>query len=146
MLDSGGGNDILAGQLGNDRLFGGLGRDTLIGGKGSDFLSGGAGQDTLFGGGGPDQFVFDTALNGNFDLIKDYSVAVDTIDLKHPFFMNVGPVGVLAAGAFFTGAAAHDASDRIIYNPTNGVLIYKILTVVPLVVRRTSPRSARISA
>ena len=32
--------------------------------------------------------------------------------------------GVLAAALFHVGAAAHDANDRIIYNPNNGFLIY----------------------
>jgi len=32
--------------------------------------------------------------------------------------------GILTSGSFFVGAAAHDASDRIIYNPSNGYLIH----------------------
>lgn len=32
--------------------------------------------------------------------------------------------GSLASGAFFIGSAAHDATDRIIYNPTSGALSY----------------------
>ena len=34
------------------------------------------------------------------------------------------PPGTLAAAAFHIGAAAADASDRIIYNPASGALIY----------------------
>jgi serralysin len=39
-------------------------------------------------------------------------------------FTQAGAVGPLAAGAFFIGAAAHDASDRIIYNAGSGALLY----------------------
>ena len=32
--------------------------------------------------------------------------------------------GVLASGAFWIGSAAHDADDRIIYNPNSGALFF----------------------
>ncbi len=44
--------------------------------------------------------------------------------LAHSVFTQAGAVGPLAAGAFFAGAAAHDADDRIIYNATTGALLY----------------------
>jgi serralysin len=34
--------------------------------------------------------------------------------------------GPLAVAQFFKGAAAHDADDRIIYNPANGWLVYDL--------------------
>ena len=37
---------------------------------------------------------------------------------------GVGHSGVLPVGLFHVGAGAHDASDRIIYDPVNGFLIY----------------------
>ena len=39
-------------------------------------------------------------------------------------FTALTPTGMLARGAFYEGAAAHDASDQIIYDPTTGALIY----------------------
>jgi Ca2+-binding RTX toxin-like protein len=36
----------------------------------------------------------------------------------------VGGIGPLSPGAFFVGAAAHDSSDRIIYNSVTGGLFY----------------------
>jgi len=36
----------------------------------------------------------------------------------------VGPTGRLAQAAFYRGAEAHDANDRIIYNRATGALYY----------------------
>jgi Ca2+-binding RTX toxin-like protein len=49
---------------------------------------------------------------------------VDKIVLAHEVFTAAGPLGALAEEAFYQGAAAHDASDRIIYNPATGGLYY----------------------
>ena len=46
------------------------------------------------------------------------------IVLENAVFTALAAVGTLAASAFFAGAAAHDADDRVIYNPGNGALIY----------------------
>ncbi|MCW5704800.1 MAG: calcium-binding protein, partial [Bradyrhizobium sp.] len=61
---------------------------------------------------------------GAITTITDLSAGADTIALSRAIFTKVGPVGPMAAGAFFIGAAAHDASDRIIYNSTTGALSY----------------------
>ena len=84
------------------------------------------GNDTLTGGGGADSFVFNTALNvtTNVDHITDFSVPNDTIWLDEAVFTALSPTGILAASAFAIGTAAADASDRIIYNPTSGALLY----------------------
>jgi Ca2+-binding RTX toxin-like protein len=49
---------------------------------------------------------------------------VDRIALENGIFTALGATGALAANAFFVGPAAHDADDRIIYNPANGNLVY----------------------
>ncbi|WP_338441852.1 hypothetical protein VZG28_01300 [Synechococcus elongatus IITB4] len=66
------GNDFITGLGGNDFLFGGGGNDTLIGGSGQDFLSGGAGND---------RFVY-TAVSDARDLIVDFNVKQDSLDLS----------------------------------------------------------------
>jgi Ca2+-binding RTX toxin-like protein len=123
----GAGNDLFNGTGGTSgEIFGEAGNDRLIGGPGNDTISGGPGNDTLTGGPGRDQFLFDAALNAftNVDRITDFTHLVDKIDLTHAIFPAAGPIGHLAAAAFFEGAAAHDATDRIIYNPANGFVTY----------------------
>ena len=80
-----------------------------------------AGNDTLTGNGGADTFVFNAPLNAatNVDLITDYSVVDDTMRLENAFMPGLAN-GTLAASAFRIGAAAADASDRIIYNDDTG--------------------------
>ncbi|RAK52042.1 CAP domain-containing protein [Phenylobacterium deserti] len=123
VLQGGAGADTLLGGGGSDRLFGLDGSDKLDGGAGADTLFGGAGVDTLTGGAGNDHFAFDT-LGGGADEITDFNVYYDTIDLAQAAFGAAGAKGALASTAFWKGAAAHDASDRIIYNSQTGDLIY----------------------
>ena len=87
---------------------------------------GGLPADTvLTGSGGPDTFVFDQPLvAGDITTIAGFQPGSDTIALAHSVFSAAGPLGSLKAAAFFIGAAAHDASDRIIYNPDNGHLLF----------------------
>ena len=96
-------------------------RLAIDGGGPSDALVGGLGDDVLFGGGGMDGCLFNTALNAanNIDSIVGYSVADDTIRLDNVIFTTLAD-GALGAPAFFIGAAAHDADDRIIYNSATG--------------------------
>lgn len=127
------GNDTLNGNDGDDALFGGDGVDTINGGNGSDTLDGGAqndtlngglGKDTLTGGANNDIFAFTTALAGNSDTITDYNVAQDTIHISRSLVGNL-PAGALAAIRFKrTSLGAIDADDRLIYNSTNGQLLF----------------------
>ena len=95
-----------------------MGADTLNGGAGDDWVYGGAGNDSLTGGIGADRFCFDTPLSKstNVDQIIDFNTVDDAVQLDHAVFTAAGPAGTLAAGAFYTGSAAHDADDRIIYD------------------------------
>ena len=109
----------------DNTIVGNAGRNTLKGDAGNDKLFGGKGNDTLVGGADRDTFGFDAALNAstNLDRITDYSVADDTIQLENSVFTGLA-AGVLQAAAFFIGSAAHDSNDRIIYNSSNGTLLF----------------------
>ena len=128
-----GGNDRLYGQSGNDQLDGGTGRDylyggagddTLLGGSGNDRLYGGSGRDVLTGGANSDSFYFDTSLAGTIDKILDFSTVDDTIVLENAVFTAFSRTGTMSSSAFHVGAAAHDSTDRIIYNSNTGALSY----------------------
>ncbi|UZD98922.1 putative Ig domain-containing protein [Pseudomonas mediterranea] len=94
------GNDSLSGSDSADTLLGLAGNDSLNGGAGDDKLDGGAGMDTLTGGAGADTFVFSNRLDSyrNYntggvnlgDLITDFNVASDKIDLSALGFTGLG--------------------------------------------------------
>ena len=120
-----GGNDYLSGGSNNDHLHGGRGNDKLNGGSGHDYLMGQFGKDTLTGGSGNDRFVFDvSAPKSNMDTITDFSVKYDSIHLAKDIFTKAGSKGALKSKAFWSGASAHDADDRVIYNKKTGYLYY----------------------
>jgi len=121
----GAGADVFMGGGSADTLRGLDGNDTLIGGDGEDKLYGGLGNDRLTGGTGKDAFVFDTRPSkANADTITDYNVKDDTIHLARAVFAKAGPKGTLKKDAFWIGAKAHDASDRIIYDKAKGAIYY----------------------
>ena len=122
-------NNALSGLDGNDTLSGGLGNDTLQGGNGNDRLSGGTGNDVLNGGAGTDTFVFDTAPNAlaNLDTVQDFTSGSDKLSFSRAVFAGFTATGAMSVDAFWSGAgvnAAHDATDRLIYNTTTGALWY----------------------
>jgi len=112
---------VLAGLAGDDSLTGGAKADLLIGGRGND---------TLTGGGGNDRFIFDVdpANPVNGDVITDFAHLHDKITLDSAIYgMLPTSHGHLAATAFYTTGstfAAHDATDRIVYNSTTGGLFF----------------------
>lgn len=116
--------NTLLGNTANNVLLGGSGHDTLRGGAGNDTLNGGTGNDKLAGGTGSDLFLFTNAPTANIDTITDFTVADDTIQLGRAIFSKLKTTGLLNPGMFVKAAAAHDANDYIIYNPTNGALLY----------------------
>jgi serralysin len=118
-------NNNLIGLNGNDRLFGGIGADTLQGGANSDFLNGGAGVDQILTGTGFDTILFNAPLGiANFDRVIDFAPAFDTMQLENAVFTGLVQGALLPAGDFVIGAAATDATDRIIYNSVNGNLFF----------------------
>lgn len=86
--------NVITGNSGNNVLSGLDGADTLIGGAGTDRLIGGAGRDTLTGGTQVDTFVFTGSTGGptqvittgntaaTRDIITDFTVGSDRIDLS----------------------------------------------------------------
>lgn len=101
----------------------------LRGNAGANVLNGKGGADTLTGLAGNDTFVFDTALGaGNVDRITDFNVAADTINIDDAIFAGAGFIAgqVIAAAAFFIGAAATTIDQHIIYNSANGDLMFDV--------------------
>jgi Ca2+-binding RTX toxin-like protein len=99
----------------------------IVGNAGANRLDGKDGNDTLRGLGGNDMFVFSTALGaGNVDTIVDFNPAGDRVELHKSVFTALSTTGVLPGAAFWAsaGGAAHDDSDRILYDTTTGNLYY----------------------
>ena len=69
--------------------------------------------------------MFETAPGAaNVDRVLEFSAADDGFSLARSIFTQAGAGGVLAAAAFRQGAAAADASDRIVYDAATGKLFY----------------------
>jgi Ca2+-binding RTX toxin-like protein len=126
-----GGKDVLSGGSGSDWLFGGSGNDRILGGSGNDWIYGEAGNDRLKGEDGRDTFVFSTkaSARSNMDRILDFNPKQDSIYLENAVFTKIGKGSLanpkkLSKGAFWSGDAAHDTSDRIIYDKDSGALYY----------------------
>ncbi|TIM52870.1 calcium-binding protein, partial [Mesorhizobium sp.] len=97
---------------------------TIQGNAGANVINGGRGADTLTGNGGNDAFVFNTALGaGNIDRVIDFNKLQDKIHIDNAIFTGLSS-GALTSAAFFAGAAAHDSSDRILYNNSTGALSF----------------------
>jgi serralysin len=78
----------------------------------------------LVGGSGSDRFFFSTALGKtNVDVVTDFTHDVDLIQLENAIFKGIG--SGLSASEFYARAgitAAHDSSDRIVYDTSSGKL------------------------
>lgn len=119
----------LTGNAAENLLFGNVAKNIIKGGDGNDVLFGDGGNDNLTGGAGADIFVFDVAPNSvsNKDTLTDFAHGVDKIWLDDDVFGALGPVALpttLLSSQFYLGPAAHDRSDRIIYNPETGFVLY----------------------
>ncbi|WP_310619910.1 calcium-binding protein [Flexibacterium corallicola] len=91
------GDDFLKGGKGADQLLGGEGDDTLRGGKGKDHLYDGAGSDELRGGNGDDVFHF--VDDGTLDLIEDFELGEDLIDLSDAGISSFGELTITQDGS-----------------------------------------------
>jgi Ca2+-binding RTX toxin-like protein len=114
----------LAGQAIENLTLMGAGNIKAVGNSLDNIITGNSGANTLTGGDGIDTFVFSTAPgSSNVDAITDFQGPDDTIGLDHSVFSGM-TVGALSADAFYAGTAAHDVSDRIVYNSTSGALFF----------------------
>ena len=101
IINGGSGADIFDGGAGNDSLFGGPGNDSLNGGVGNDTLIGGLGTNVLNGGAGLDVFVFTGTSTGGGDLITNYSIADDVINLDKTGFAGLTTGAGLLSPSFY---------------------------------------------
>jgi len=126
---NGTGNNLInkiTGNAGDNILIGGAATDMLIGGAGADQLIGGPGNDRLTGGVGKDVFRFVAPLSAttNIDEVVDFAPADDVMTLDGAVFPAFTVAGAISVGEFRRGAAAADSTDRIIYNPNTGAVLY----------------------
>lgn len=83
----------VAGTAGDDTIMMTTTSDVTIDGRdGDDTLAGGAGDDSLMGGGGMDRFVFTD--NGGSDIIGDFEVGLDLIDLQQAGISEFGELEI----------------------------------------------------
>jgi trimeric autotransporter adhesin len=129
------GNDVLTGSwdldggAGNDRLEGGT---WARGGDGNDTLISAAGQGELSGGLGGDTFVIAQPPNpngSNWDRYVDFATGEDELRFDGRVFTQIGTSGDFTAGdeRFYAApgaTAAHDATDRLVYDTSTGNLWY----------------------
>jgi len=103
------GSDRIQGKGGDDHIKGGAGDDRINGGSGDDVLGGGRGRDVLSGGTGRDRFVYEGINEGN-DIIKDFQVGEDLIDLSAilsaPEYNSATPVEDYIRVSELTGGAS----------------------------------------
>ncbi|MEG4085903.1 cadherin-like domain-containing protein [Microcoleus sp. POL10_C6] len=116
IFDGGLGNDSISGDDGNDSLFGGGGSDTLNGGIGNDTLIGGVGTNVLNGGAGLDVFVFSGTTAGGGDVITNYSIADDVINLDSTGFAAFTTGSGPLASSFY--AYSSTVSDVTVFEAT----------------------------
>jgi len=117
--------NVITGNAGNNLLVGYEGSDTLNGGSGNDILNGVTGQDVLTGNAGFDAFRFSVVPTpGNADVITDFVVADDSIQLENAVFTQFITSGTLDATHFVKADVALDLDDYVIYNPATGALMY----------------------
>ncbi len=106
-------SQTLAGGDFADTLVGHAGTDDLHGNGGNDTLDGGTGEDSLYGGAGNDLFVFGSASDLDGDLINDFQVGVDRLDLR-----GFGTLTFLGTAAF----DSHPHEARLVFSGHDTIL------------------------
>lgn len=96
---------------GNDTLNGGEGNDTIAGGSHQDTLDGGEGNDSLIGGEGQDRFVIVQEANAT-DIIGDFSITDDIIDLTHSSLDHIDSLSDLNITSNSAGGASIDLGNN----------------------------------
>jgi hypothetical protein len=111
-------DNMLTGNGGDDEISGGGGDDTLSGGSGDDTLTGGSGSDELTGGAGSDTFVFAPGDGIGFDVITDFEIGVDQLDLTAFGLTGIGVPGVIEGGVIIGDDGVVDEVDGLILDGT----------------------------
>ncbi|QAY77403.1 calcium-binding protein [Sphingosinicella sp. BN140058] len=140
VVNSGGGNDILAGGSKNDQFDSGAGNDSLYGGVGDDVLHGGLGSDLLNGGAGWDTFTYSAPTEStgiDFDRIDRFQPNRDSIDLPTAVTgwtgtVSGGALGIVTFDADLASAVngALQANSAVLFNPTSGDFAGRMFAVV----------------
>jgi len=81
-VNAGNNEDTVDGEGGDDTLNGESGNDILQGGDGNDTLTGGDGSDTITGGAGNDRVVWSVLTSSQNDVIADFAVGQDRLDVS----------------------------------------------------------------
>jgi len=122
---------VLMGKWGDtmsevENLTGSNYADQLTGNAGNNVLNGGLGNDTLTGGAGADKFVFNKALGANnIETLKDFSaIQGDQMILDSSVFTKLAGLTSMTNHFRFTTQAAVGSDDYIVYNTSNGQLLY----------------------
>jgi serralysin len=121
------GNDTIQGGGGDDQIGGDLGNDLVVGGLGNDNIDGGADNDTMTGNDGRDNFNFGWGLDEvGIDTVTDFKSGTDKLWIGS-WWGGDFVAETLAANQFRSGSgvtAANSATQRLIYNTSNGDLYF----------------------
>lgn len=109
----------LTGGNAGDLILGGDGDEWVEGGGGRDILRDGAGSDRLFGGAEADLFVL--ARDGTLDVIGDFQLGLDRIDLSD--WGTIHSLAALTITATTTGARIAFGDEVLVIVSANGLPI-----------------------
>ncbi|MEO1307864.1 MAG: M10 family metallopeptidase C-terminal domain-containing protein, partial [Pseudomonadota bacterium] len=92
-------------------IDGGAGNDQLTGGVREDLIAGGAGNDVLTGGSSSDVFIFRESDGLSEDVVTDFDVDQDQIDVSSFGFKSINDFDVVQVGtsALLTFAEGNSA-------------------------------------